>query len=298
MTRSTEGHSNRLRAAVLAVLVAGAVAPAGSAVAAPTAASPYVALGDSYAAGPLVPPPDPAPPAGCQRSLFNYPHLVAMYYRMTDFRDVSCAGAKTDDMFSPQAVNPGPNPPQLDAVHAGARIVTLQVGGNDIGFSELATNCAALLPLGTPCRDRYAPGGVDQIAARIAATRPKVDAVLAAIKAKAPAARVYLVGYPSILPENSGGCWPVMPYTPLDVPYLVSVEKQLNDMLRQSAEANGAAYVDLYTPSLGHDACQVPGVRWVEPVIAPVAAAPVHPNVLGMIVAQSLLIATLDATVP
>jgi hypothetical protein len=56
--------------------------------------------------------------------------------------------------------------------------------------------------------------------------------------------------------------------------------------------------VDLYSPTLGHDACQLPGIRWLEPVAAPLAAAPVHPNVLGMIVAHSLLAATFNATFP
>ncbi|HEX2052127.1 MAG TPA: SGNH/GDSL hydrolase family protein, partial [Actinomycetota bacterium] len=59
-----------------------------------------------------------------------------------------------------------------------------------------------------------------------------------------------------------------------------------------------ATYVDLYAPTLGHDACQLPGARWVEPVAAPVGAAPVHPNVMGMIVAHSVLVATLNATEP
>lgn len=288
----------RFRLVAVLVLAAGVLASSAPAVAVPTSSTTYVALGDSFAAGPLIPPPDPAPPAGCLRSALNYPHLLAAHYRMAGFRDVTCAGAKTDDMFGPQAVNPGPNPPQLDAVDAGTQVVTLQIGGNDIGFLELATNCLALLPLGTPCQDRYAPGGVDEIAARIAATRPKIDAVLAAIRARAPAARIYVLGYQSLFPENSAGCWPFMPYAPLDVPYLISIEVRLNDMIRQGAEANGATYVDVYTPSLGHDACQLPGTRWVEPVLGFTGGAPAHPNVQGMIVANAQLVATLDATFP
>ncbi len=282
---------------LVALLVLTAVlVPAAAAGAAPTAATPYVALGDSYTAGPLVPPPDPVTP-GCSRSLNNYPHMLASRYQITNLRDVSCAGADTDDMFAPQAVQGGANPPQLDAVEGTTGLVTVQIGGNDIGFSEIVTNCAALLPLGTPCRDRYAPGGVDQIGARIQATRPKVDAVLAAIRAKSPTAAIYLIGYPSILPENSPGCWPTMPYAPGDVPYLIGVEKALNTMLSQSAAANGAVYVDLYTPSLGHDACRLLSERWVEPVLWPVLAAPVHPNLVGMIAAHYIVDATIDATI-
>lgn len=283
---------------LVALLVLTAVlVPAAAAGAAPTAATSYVALGDSYTAGPLVPPPDPVTP-GCSRSLNNYPHLLASRYQITNLKDVSCAGADTADMFAPQAVQGGANPPQLDAVDATTRLVTVQIGGNDIGFSEIVTNCAALLPIGTPCRNRYAPGGIDQIGARIQATRPKVDAVLAAIRAKAPAAAVYLIGYPSILPENSPGCWPSMPYTAEDVPYLIGIEKALNTTLSESAAAHGAVYVDLYTPSLGHDACRLLADRWVEPVLLPVLGAAVHPNLVGMIAAQYIVGATVDATMP
>jgi hypothetical protein len=57
----------------------------------------------------------------------------------------------------------------------------------------------------------------------------------------------------------------------------------LNTMLAQQASANDATFVDAYTASIGHDACQTPDVRWVEPVVpAPPYTAPVHPNLAGM----------------
>ena len=133
--------------------------------------------------------------------------------------------------------------------------------------------------------DFYTAGGTDQLAARIAATRPKVDEVLAAIHSRSPQARIYVAGYPAILPESDQDpatvCWPQMPITTTDVAYLRGVEKQLNQMLADAAAANGASYVDTYTPTIGHDACKAPVVRYVEP-LAPVGdAAPVHPNRLG-----------------
>ena len=66
------------------------------------------------------------------------------------------------------------------------------------------------------------------------------------------------------------------------MPYLRDKEKELNAMLATQAAAAGATYVDVYTPSIGHDACQLPGVRWVEPMVPLSPAAPVHPNALGM----------------
>src|SRR5207237_9511985 len=77
----------------------------------------YVALGDSYTAGPVIPVLQPDP-LGCLRSDHNYPHLVAPFLALPVFRDVSCSGATTDDMTQPQDVTLGPpNPPQFDALN-------------------------------------------------------------------------------------------------------------------------------------------------------------------------------------
>ena len=55
----------------------------------------------------------------------------------------------------------------------------------------------------------------------------------------------------------------------------------ISAMLAGRAGANGAFYVDTYTPSIGHDSCKVPGTKWVEPLVPTAPAAPVHPNALG-----------------
>ena len=270
-----------LRSLVGRVLVAALVLVVASPSSSSAQALPaYVALGDSYTAGPLIPNQLPSP-LGCWRSDHNYPHLAAQS-RQVALHDVSCSGATTEDLFAPQLVLGGPNPPQLDSLHLGVTTVTVQIGGNDIGFTEIVSRCVAVLPLGTPCQDVYRQGGVDEISRRIAATGPKVAAALAEIHRRSPAARVYVVGYPAILPEAGPGCWPLLPIAPADVPYLRDKEKELNAMLAARASAAGAVYVDTYGPSIGHDACQLPGVRWIEPLVPLAPAAPVHPNALGM----------------
>ena len=55
---------------------------------------------------------------------------------------------------------------------------------------------------------------------RIAATAPKVAAVLQGIHARSPSARVFVVNYAAILPETGVGCWPQVPLAFADVPYL------------------------------------------------------------------------------
>ena len=48
-----------------------------------------------------------------------------------------------------------------------------------------------------------------------------------------------------------------------------------------AAPRAGATFVDTYTPSIGHDACQHSGTKWVEGLIPTSAAVPMHPNALG-----------------
>ena len=278
----------------LLVAVATAVLAAGQAPA-PASAAPesYVALGDSFTAGPGVLLQSLAV-LGCFRSDHNYPHLVAKVWGSA-LRDRSCSGATTEDLRAPQPVLGGPNPAQLDALDSAVTTVSVQIGGNDIGFIEIVARCAAILPVGTPCQDIYTAGGTDELSGRIAATAPKVAAALTEVRRRTPQARVFVVGYPAILPEVEPGCWPLLPIAPGDVPYLRNVQKQLNAMLATQAAAAGATYVDVYGPSIGHDACQLPGTRWVEPLVPLSPAAPVHPNALGMQAMASVLLQAITA---
>lgn len=240
----------------------------------------WVGLGDSYAAGPLIPN-QSLNPLGCLRSDKNYAHLAAAQMGKS-LSDVSCSGATTEDMTASQDVTPGPNPPQFNALSTSTQIVTLSIGGNDIGFTSIIENCASATPFGHPCQDQYNSGGVDQLAARINATAPKVAAVIQGIHTRSPSARVVVVAYEPILPETGSGCWPQVPLAWADVPYLRATQKRLNTMLQTTAAANGARYADTYTAAIGHDSCKSSSTRWVEPLIPGNTAAPFHPNARGM----------------
>jgi lysophospholipase L1-like esterase len=265
----------RVRVLVVLASLAGALSiGAGGA-----SAANWAGLGDSYAAGPLIPN-QQLNPLGCLRSDRNFAHVAAAALGHS-LADVSCSGAKTDDMTAPQNVTPGPNPPQFNALTTDTQIVTLQIGGNDIGFTSILQNCATANPFAHPCRDRYVVDGRDTLADKIAATAPKIAAVLQGIHARSPGARVFVVNYAAILPETGSGCWPQVPIAFTDVPYLRSVEKKLNAMLAEKAAANGARIVDDYTASIGRDACRSASTRWVEPLVPGNAAAPFHPNARG-----------------
>jgi lysophospholipase L1-like esterase len=265
-----------LRVRAVAVAVVAAALFAGAAEAAPR----YVSLGDSYAAGPLIP--LPLPPFGCLKSSNDYGHIAQRTLQYPEFRDPSCSGAETEDMTQPQNVSPGPNPPQFDALSADTALVTLTIGGNDIGFSSIAEDCVSLLPFGSPCRDRYVRGGQDEISRRIAETAPKVDAVLDGIRSRSPDAQILVVNYSAIFPHTGNGCYPRMPVARGDVPWLRAKQEELNAMLATQAAGNGAGVVDVYAASVGRDACASSGTRWVEPYVPATAAAPLHPNLRGM----------------
>jgi hypothetical protein len=279
----------RFRALALAALVVALAATL--AVSSPARAN-YVALGDSYAAGPLVP--DPVLPLGCLKSSNNYPRLAAPSIGQP-LRDASCSGAKTTHMTQPQNVDPdGPNPPQFSRLDAATRVVSLTIGGNDIGFSEVVQNCITWNPFDRPCQRRYVVNGVDTLSQRINQTAPLVDAVLDGIRARSPQARTFVVNYPAIFPETGIGCFPQMPVSFSDVGYLRNKQRELNQMIANQAAANGARLVNWYAASIGHDACKGSSTRWVEPIVPGNWAASVHPNRNGMQGGANALVAAVS----
>ncbi|WP_433662802.1 SGNH/GDSL hydrolase family protein [Nocardia sp. CA-128927] len=238
----------------------------------------YVALGDSYTAGPNVAPPDRMASSGCARSAVNYPHLVASALAL-QLDDRSCTAAKTENVTT-TAQFPD-QPAQITALTSTTKVVTLGIGGNDNNtFRNLVAACIATDSLnftGTPCKDTYGSTFVDNIHA----DAPVIGAAIAKIHQIAPAAKVFVVGYPAIIARN-GGCHPQVPITDGDAAYIDDIETELNTVLRDQAQLNNAAYVDTYTPSLGHDACKLAGTRWIEPVAPGQTAITLHPNAAGM----------------
>jgi lysophospholipase L1-like esterase len=267
--------------ATLSALIATVALPAAASAADP---GPYVALGDSYTAAPLVLTPL-GQPLGCLRSDHNYPSIVRAATGVTQFRDVSCSSATTEHMTAPQSTQVGTNPPQFDALGAGLRLVTVGIGGNDVGLVGAAVKClqlGALAPTGTACRSNYAkPGGGDLLADQIAATAAKIAATLQGIHARAPEARVLIVGYPDVAPRGGKGCYPLVPLSDDDITYLDEMLRATNAMIARQAAANDAEYVDTYAESAGHDVCTLPGTRWFEGLVPTAPAYPIHPNALG-----------------
>jgi lysophospholipase L1-like esterase len=269
----------RFSAAMAALVMLVAAAPAAA------APGPYVSLGDSYTAGPLVPTPT-GNPILCGRSTHNYPSDVTRSVHPSSFTDASCSSATTADMTQSQSLEGGIQtaPPQFNALQASDALVTVGIGGNDAGLIGVAEECAKLdatSPFGTRCKDHYNSGGTDSNVAAINATGPKVANVIAGIHSRAPTAKVLVVGYPDGLPTNGTNCWPLVPISSGDIKYFNGLEQQLNQVIQQAAQANNATYVDTFTSSIGHDACKPPGTAWVNGIIPTSPAFPLHPNQAG-----------------
>jgi lysophospholipase L1-like esterase len=258
---------------------------------------PFVALGDSYAAGNLIPSSPTGTPAGCLRSSHDYGADAAATLGTTDYVDATCTGATTASMTQAEPVLAGTNPPQFSALAADDSVVTLTIGGDDIGFLGILETCAELSVtdlFGNPCQRHYQAGGTDQLVAAVNAAAPEVAAVLQGIETRAPGARVLLVGYPDILPTKGDGCWPLVPFAFGDVPYLRGIEVDLNQMLARTAAANGATFVDTYQATIGHDACTGASTKDVEGLVPTSLAYPFHPNQRGEQVMAEQVVAALN----
>jgi lysophospholipase L1-like esterase len=247
--------------------------------------SSYVAMGDSYSATGIAPL-DPGPAgAECGRSDATYSHLIAARLRVKSFRDAACGGADTSDYFHRQYRDIRP---QLDRLRKSTQLVTMTIGGNDGNlFSGLVTACAIASAAerqttgsisGAPCRAQYH----DSFRTRVLQeTFPSVLHALQAVRNRAPRATVAILGYPQILPDAGvPACYSSVPISMGDVPYLDRIQRTLNHVIERAAKRTGVHFVDMQRSSLGHDACQPVGSRWIEPLIGNVSTA-LHPNLLG-----------------
>jgi lysophospholipase L1-like esterase len=265
-------------AAALAVLVGASPAQA-QATASPAAGLPYVALGDSYAAGYGLKSPTDKPTAECNQSALDYPHQVAekLDLRLTD---VSCSGATTADVVSAEQFGAAP---QAEALSSRTRVVTISIGGNDAGLFTTASSCIALTKNGpvfsekgtATCKQTLVTDGQDSLADKI---DQGVSAGLATafrtIREKAPRAEVFVIGYPAIFPDQANtptdGCFrPVVgpssllgdfpkngfPFTATDVAYLGGVQRDLDKATGKAAQKAGFHYVSTLAASESHSGC-------------------------------------------
>lgn len=278
----------------------GVTAAAVTATATPTYKK-YVALGDSYTAGPLI----PWNSSWCFRSTNNYPSWLAtdlgLYYTSGAFTDVSCSSADTTNLTRSQPtptadLHLATQPPQVEALTPDTDLVTLGMGGNDYSvFGSIVSTCPELReedPTGSPCRDHFTINGVDTLSRALDNTGRNLEQAVKDIRDHAPAAKIVLVGYPRLLPPT-GYCPDTVPFADGDYAYADMINRKLNAMVKRAAVRQGGLYVDTYGPALGHDAC-AGDAAWVRGQSTDLlAGVAYHPNAAGMRAISKIVLRTL-----
>jgi lysophospholipase L1-like esterase len=240
----------------------------------PSGTPDYVALGSSFAAGAGLGALQDDSPLLCARSKNGYPQQLA---RLRGLRivDMSCGGAVTRHLLQGGQFFQGP---QIRAITGTTRLVTITVGGNDIGYigdlSMLAMRNSHG-PLGWLMR-AFWNGPTLPASGDYARLQNELVATLQAIHRQAPQARVVVATYPAILPP-AGTC-PTLGLDVAEVDAMRAVAEQLAVATTSAAKLGGAILVDMNTLGASHHACSPdPWIRgWTNGGVAPF-----HPTLPG-----------------
>lgn len=225
----------------------------------------YVALGDSFAAMGGRDQPLRGEPF-CLRSAGNYPELID-----ASVTDVSCQGAITNDLLHPRPVEAGYLPAQLDALGSGTTLVTLSIGGNDIGFGEVAGCIRIRMDRAQPqdCVDLLGP----DVKARISQVPEKLDRVHEEIRQRAVDAQVVVTGYVPLL--RLGECSELGAVSDRDQQWAVDLTADINRIVSEAARRHDALFV---VPDMAenHTSCAPPEQRWADIRGVDTDAYPLH----------------------
>jgi lysophospholipase L1-like esterase len=252
---------HRLRDLAAAMFVAAVPVVTLAALASPAhAAAPvdYVALGDSYSSGVGAP---PYLSGGCSRSNNSYAAQWAATHTVSSFSFAACSGATTGDVQASQ----------LAAVNANTDLVTITIGGNDVGFVNTLVNC-------TLGGDQACVTAVNNGITASNTTLPaKLDATYAAIRARAPQARVVVLGYPRLV-SPTGSCG-LFNLSTAKRTALNNGADVLSGVIGARAAAAGFTYLDARGPFTGHGACGPS--PWINRFNLLAIGDSYHPNTAG-----------------
>jgi lysophospholipase L1-like esterase len=232
----------------------------------PLTGAKYVAMGSSFAAGPGVTTQADDPPTRCTRSQDNYAHQLARRHGL-NLTDVSCSGATTAHLLGSW----NELKPQLDAVDANTRLVTVTIGGNDVGFTA-GLNAAACAAKGgaTPCPPTPAPPG-DQAWADL---ETHLTQIAGEVHRRAPAARLVFVDYTTVLPAE--GTCPALLLTEAQAAASREINRHVVAITAKVAQGTGSGLVTASAITAPHDACSAE--PWANGYPAPPGGAAFHPR--------------------
>jgi lysophospholipase L1-like esterase len=258
------GKRNRI-VGLVAVAV-GMLAPAATAAALPQ----YVALGDSYSSG-VGTRVFYEEPGECDRSPDAYgPKIAANKGYTLSFQ--ACSGATTKEV----------NEKQLGTLSASTSLVTITIGGNDAGFSNVIINCALYY---FTCE-----GAITEADEFIKKQLPGLlETTYKDIRAKATTATVIVLGYPKLFTKEGKTC---------NVNFLTSGhEKRMNEsaelldgVIKARAEAAKFTFVNPTSAFEAHEVCS--SSEWLNGQSLPLSES-YHPNVSGQAEYTTLIEAVL-----
>jgi lysophospholipase L1-like esterase len=225
----------------------------------------YVALGSSYGAGFEIQPQEPG--NSCGRSEIDYPHLVAKKLHL-QLDDVTCGGATVANALTTAQ---GANPPQIDAVTAQTRLVTMTIGGNDVNYVGTAIEC------GQPNAACATTANPAQIDAAFQALPNSLTDLIQTVRTKAPKAVVVLVTYPRLVPPTPCAA---LHFTPAATQLVGSMGQRLEHVFVQVAKADRVRLVDPYGVGAKHGPCAKGGQQWIAGLI-PANGFAYHPTAAG-----------------
>jgi lysophospholipase L1-like esterase len=246
------------RTTVLACLVISSLLTllaATPAAAAATSEWDYVALGDSYSSG--------VGASGqtglCLRSPNGYPGLWRTANDPATYRTNACSGATTDDLRSSQ----------LTGLNGSTDLVTLTIGGNDVGFAPAVITCTLVTDSGCAAKVRES---LDYIRDELPAD---LDATYADIRRKAPNAKVVVLGYPILFDVGNAYCG-IGGMSLNKRRSLNAGAVALNNAIEARAQAAGFTWSNVEDEFAGHGICSAS--PWLNGLTVIPPTNSFHPN--------------------
>lgn len=275
----------------------------------------YLALGDSFAAGEgsyqykaLT----DTSTNGCHLSLRSYPYLISRQLHLGQSESVACSGAYIDDVINSgsdyrlhhsqakgkedsaldeailSSFLPGYRAQKLFTKRYTPQVMTISVGGNDMGFADILIRCIGLDTCYANYEDRL------ELFSEVSNLFPRLSSTYTQLKQASPASlRVYVVGYPELV-DAFGNCALNVHLNYDERLFVNTLAYHLDSVVRAAAEQAGVTYLDVSDALHGHRLCEtssanvaVNGLTVGNDVLdflfvhGPIAKESYHPNNLG-----------------
>lgn len=215
----------------------------------------YVALGDSYSSGVGA----GNTSGSCSQSPNAYPALWATANSPASFTFAACSGATTSDVINSQ----------LSSLNSSTSLVSITIGGNDVGFSSIMETC--VLESTSSCES--AVSAAETYANN---TLPgSLNTMLADIRSHAPNAKIIVLDYPDFYDLSVSICLGLSrdDHTALD-----NGINDLDGVIKTAAANNGDTFADVRAQFSGHELCD--GAGWLNSVTLPIGNS-YHPTATG-----------------